>query len=330
MGNWEIPPKETGHMDKPSGIYLQTMSMKEIYERLDKNDIIIIPVGSTENHGPAACIGEDTFLVTRMAEQIAKKTGCTVAEPIWYGSHPYHHMGLPGTIIVPEDHFKGQLRAVMAGLWNMGFRKQILLNGHGQEYVIPSAIHEFAKRFQVPGIFINLNWYHAIYEHVRDKKTAEKFGVPSTGQFETPFIHADECETSFSMALFPEMVKIEHAEDTTPRGYFSEEHVDKAGNAYMRPIKWYGQVGMGPVEFAAYPEGCVGAQTKSDPKKAEGGINALLDYLEHLIDDIKEKFPPGELPPIDEMTQKEKSLIEKVIKGPLKGGAHIYTIAYPP
>jgi creatinine amidohydrolase len=240
-------------------------------------------------------------------------------------------MGLPGTVIVPENHFKGNLRAIMAGLWNMGFRKQILLNGHGQEYVIPSAIHEFAKRYQVPGIFINLNWYHAIYPHVRDKKTAEKYGLESTGQFETPFIHADECETSFSLAFFPEMIEIGDADDTEPRGYFSEGHVDKAGNAYMRPIKWYGQVGMGPVEFSAYPEGNVGCPTKGDAKKAEGGALALLDYMEKLVNEIIEKFPPGKLPPIDELSQKDKKLLERVIKGPLKeGGAHIYTIAYPP
>jgi creatinine amidohydrolase len=318
-------------MDKPAGIYLQTMSIKQIQERLKKNDVIIIPVGSTENHGGAACIGEDTFLVTRMAEAIAEKTGCTVAEPVWYGSHPFHHMGLPGTILVPENHFKGNLRAIMAGLWNMGFRKQILLNGHGQEYVIPSAIHEFAKRYQVPGIFINLNWYHAILPHVRDKKTAEKYGLETTGQFDTPFIHADECETSYSLALFPEMIKIQDGKDTTPQGYFSEGHVDKACNAYNLPIKWYGQVGMGPVEFFAYPEGNVGQPTKGEAKKAEGGVNALLDYIEKLVNEILEKFPPGKLPPMDQLSQKDKEQLERVIKGPLKeGGAHIYTIAYPP
>jgi creatinine amidohydrolase len=47
---------------------------------------------------------------------------------------------------------------MIAGFWNAGFRKQIILNGHGQEYVLPTAIHRFAKKFQVPGIFINLNW----------------------------------------------------------------------------------------------------------------------------------------------------------------------------
>lgn len=77
MSKWEIPPKE-GHMEKPSGVYYQTMTMKEIEDRVKKCDLIIIPVGSTENHGPNAPTGEDTFLVTRMAEQVALKTGCTV------------------------------------------------------------------------------------------------------------------------------------------------------------------------------------------------------------------------------------------------------------
>ena len=161
MGKWEIPPKG-GHMDLASGVYFQNMTMKEVEERLKKCDLIIIPLGSTECHGPHAPYGEDTFLVTRMAEQVALKTGCTVAQPLWYGSHPYHHMGMPGTIVVPEEYFIGMVKAIIAGFWNAGFRKQILLNGHGQEYVIPVAIHQFAKTYQVPAVLINLNWYHAI------------------------------------------------------------------------------------------------------------------------------------------------------------------------
>jgi ribosomal-protein-alanine acetyltransferase len=72
--------------------------MTEINARLKQNDLIIIPVGSTECHGAAQPLGEDTFLVTRMAEQVALKMGCTVAEPVWYGSHPYNHLGMPGTV----------------------------------------------------------------------------------------------------------------------------------------------------------------------------------------------------------------------------------------
>jgi len=320
--SWDLPPRVDqhvrGHMESATGIYLQNMTFKEVKERLKRNDIIVVPVGATENHGPHACLGEDTFLVTRMAEAVAKKTGCTVAQPIWYGSHPYHHVGMPGTILVDDDVLKAVLRSVMAGLWNMGFRKQILLNGHGQEYVIPSAIHQFAKRYQVPGIFINVNWYHAIPDLCRDREHG--------GPFETKFIHADEVETSFSLALFPEFIRMEDAADTEPRGYLSGEHIDKAGNLYDRPIKWYGQVGCGPIEVVAYPEGVVGKATLAKAEKAFPGLNRLLDYLVELHDEILEKFPPGILPPWNEVSKRSKREIEDL----MENRKHIYTLAYPP
>lgn len=39
------------------------------------------------------------------------------------------------------------------------------------------------------------------------------------GEFEEDFIHADEAETSIALLLMPEMVKMEYAEDTEPKGY---------------------------------------------------------------------------------------------------------------
>ncbi|MGB5432914.1 MAG: 3-dehydro-scyllo-inosose hydrolase, partial [Acidimicrobiia bacterium] len=200
MTEWQIPP-DGGHMDRPTGIYYQTMTGKQIEDRLKENDLIIIPIGSTEAHGLAQNPGEDTFLVTRQAEQIAQATGCTVAEPIWYGSHPFHHLGMPGNIVIPEETFNAYLRAVIAGYWNAGFRKQILLNGHGQDYVIPTAMHQFGKKYQVPAILVNVNWWFVIPEHLRDKEHG--------GPFDTPFIHGDECEASFSLALFPEFLDME-------------------------------------------------------------------------------------------------------------------------
>ncbi|HID90710.1 TPA: creatininase family protein, partial [Candidatus Bathyarchaeota archaeon] len=258
-----------------------------------------------------------------MAEQVALRTGATIAQPIWYGSHPYHHIGMPGTIVIPEDIFTGYVRGVIAGFWNAGFRKQILLNGHGQEYVIPVAIHQFAKIYQVPAILINVNWYHAIPDLVKDKEHG--------GPFETPFIHADEVETSFSMALFPEMIDKEAFEDTEPWGYLPKGHIDKAGNVYQMPIRWYEHVGGGPVEVYAYPPGVVGKPSLAEPEKAKPGLEALLDYLERLIDDVLERFPPGKLPPIEQMTQRPREEVEAVLKGPFeRGGRHLYTLHYPP
>jgi creatinine amidohydrolase len=322
MSEWQIPP-QGGHLDAPDGIYYQNMTMKEVEARLAKNDVLIIPVGSTEAHGPHACFGEDTFLVTRMAEAVAQRTGCTVSQPIWFGSHPYHHIGMPGTVPVDEDTFTAYLSSIIAGFWNAGFRKQILLNGHGQEYVIPSAIHRFAKIYQVPSILINLNWYYAIQPFIKDKAHG--------GPFETPFTHADECETSFSLALFPEMIHMEDAVDTEPHGFMPAGHIDSAGNAYQRAIPWYAHVGLGTIEIAGNPEGVVGRATLADVEKARPGVEALLDYMVKLHDDILARFPVGTLPDAPLVTQRfTQAQVDELLKGPLKGGKHLYTVAWPP
>ncbi len=322
MGKWKFPP-EGGHLDKPSKIYFQTMTRKEVEERLKKNDIILIPIGSTENHGSAGPYGEDTFLVTRMAEMVAKETGCTVAHPICYGSHPAYHLGQKGTVVIPDDVFSAYLRAVIAGLWNTGFRKQILFSLHGQEYVVPSAINEFSKRYQVPAILIFLDVPRVMGDALKDKEHG--------GPYETPFRHADEAETSMSMALFPEMCRLEDAEDTKTEGFLPEGHVDKGGDIYGYPIPGHCQWGTRGIECITHPEGVLGKASLADPKKAYKTIEVFLDYLVKLHNDILERFPPGVLPPIELTTQRNREEIEAVIKGPgEKGGRHLYTLGFPP
>lgn len=320
MSDWNFPAE--GHMERPTGLYYQTMNMTEINDRLKKNDIIIIPLGSTESHGAGQPTGEDTFLVTRMAEQVALKTGCTIAEPVWYASHPYTHLGMPGTVLVPEDAFLANIRAIIAGFWNTGFRKQIFLNGHGDEEVIPLALHQFAKKYQVPCVLISLHWPTVIHDFLKDKAHG--------GPFETPFQHACEVEASYSLGLFPEFMDMDKVVDTTPKGFMPPGHVDKGGEVYHMPIKGHEHVGLSGIEVINYPEGVIGRPTLADPEKARPGINALLDYMVKLIGDILEAFPPGELPPVDKVTMRDKEQIQELLKGPFNGGKHIYTVAYPP
>ncbi|MEM2637178.1 MAG: 3-dehydro-scyllo-inosose hydrolase, partial [Candidatus Korarchaeota archaeon] len=256
---WQLPCKSR-HLEERSKVFFQNMTGEEIKERLAKDDIIIIPVGSTEAHGPHATYGFDTWVVVKLAEMVAEKTGCTVAQPIWYGYHPAHHIGMPGTIPVPEDVFIGYLVSVIAGFWNAGFRKQILLNVHGQEHIIPAAIHRFAEKYQVPAILIHLDPWHIPVKELSDKEHG--------GPFDTPFIHADEVETSVGLAMFPEFVDMSKAVDTCPKGFLGPEHVDKAGNLYQKPINWYGHFGLGPIEVAEFEPGCVGAATKASAEKA--------------------------------------------------------------
>jgi 3-dehydro-scyllo-inosose hydrolase len=321
MGKWELPAKG-GHMESPDGLYLQTMNMTQVNDRLKTNDLIIIPVGSTECHGAGQPLGEDTFLVTRVVEQVAQKTGCTIAQPIWYGSHPHNHLGMPGTIVVPEDVLLANMRAIITGLWNMGFRKQIFVNGHGQEEVLPLAIQQWQKKYQLPAVLITLHTWTVIHEYMKDKAHG--------GPFETPFSHADEAEASYSMALFPELMDPKLFVDNKPSGFLPAGHTDKGGDVYHSPIKGHEHVGLAGIEVKDYPEGVIGSPSKASAEKAMAGLNALMDYMCKLINDIMTRFPAGVLPPVDRVTMRSKEEVDEYIKGPLNGGKSIYTIAYPP
>ncbi len=285
MGNWQLPPAG-GHMERPDGIYYQTMNVLQLRERLQTNDLIIVPVGSTECHGDAQPFGEDTFLVTRMAEMVAQQTGCTVAEPIWYGSHPFNHLGMPGTVVVPEDAFLANLRAVIAGFWNAGFRKQIFLNGHGQEEVIPLALHQWAKKYQVPAMLFSVHWPTVIHDYLKDKANG--------GPFETPFQHACEVEASYSLALFPEFMTMENAVDTKPEGFLPPGYIDKGGEVMHAPIKGHEHIG-----------GSAASRSRSIPRASSAGprwptptrrIRAwkcCWTCMVKFIGDIMTRFPAG-------------------------------------
>jgi creatinine amidohydrolase len=319
MSKWEIPAKG-GNMEADNGIYFQNMTNKEVAERLKTNDVILIPVGSTENHGPSAPYGEDTYLDTRLCEQVAKATGCTVAQPVWYGSHPSHHLGMPGTIMIPEDILSDYLCYVFAGFWNAGFRKMIVVNGHGQDYVIPTAIHKFGKKFQVPGIII--------YDHFWASAKYELETVANGGPYQTPFIHADEVEQSWALALFPELCKQEYAVKTKAAPLIPSGHINNSAETGSGPIKWYNAYGTVGMEAICTPEGVIGDARLADAEKARKGVEQALDYLEKLVTDVITMYPAGELPPIDKVTQRNREDIEAVIKGPTNGGRHIFTLAY--
>ena len=153
LDDYGIP--SDSEIGKP-GCYIQTSPRKMVIEKRHKNDIVLVPIGCTENHGIHNNSGLDTFMCTSICEAVRRKTakaGHEVAlalPPINYGGHPYHHCGMPGTVMTSEKSIVDTLINVMVGLWDDGFRKIILVNNHGMDWMLESAIQEFFKRFELP------------------------------------------------------------------------------------------------------------------------------------------------------------------------------------
>ncbi len=315
LADYGIPsPCEWG---KP-GAYIQTTVRHQVEANRRKNDVVFIPIGCTELHGRHLPSASDTLYVSQILEGLRRytaKRGAPVnlaLPPLNYGSHPYHHLGMPGTVIVRENVARELLMDVMLGLWNDGFRKQILINNHGHLWMLESAIQQFQKRYQLPGIFRVIDWHRAVREFFRT--------VPKGGRMDTNFVHADECETSLGLLLHPDMVDMAYAVDTQGKGYLPDGHFDKSVDPFSRPSRWSEGEGHFAIEIAATPEGVVGKATHGSADKAKRPVAAILRYLTLLNDQILEAFPPGKVPPVEEVTLRSAAEMEPYLREPLSEG----------
>lgn len=317
---WNFPP-EGGHMDKDHGLYLSTMTMKACKERLAKNDVILIPMGSMENHGNSGPVGQDVFISTRICEMVAKKVGCTIAPPIYYGSHPAYHLGQFLNFPVPDETFCAYLRAIMSGLWNSGFRKMIFVSLHGQEYSTPVAMQEWHKKYQVPAMIYYVDVPRVMGTRLKDKKNG--------GPFNNPMQHACEAEQSVFGALAPDLYHPEDAENTEVKGLLPYGHVDRGGDIYGYPIPGHCQVGNCGLEVVCFPQGALGHAKEADPQKGIPACERVCDYLVKLHNDILAACPVGKLPDAQWMSQRDPKQLEELLKGVWNGGPSIYTVAWP-
>jgi creatinine amidohydrolase len=300
------------------GSYIQTTVRHQVEANRKKNDIVFIPVGCTELHGQHTVSAMDTLFVSAICEGVRRFTGKRGAPvnlalpPLMYGGHPYHHMGMPGTVVVREHVVREMMIDVMLGLWNDGFRKQLIVNNHGHLWMLESAVQEFMKRYQLPGIFRVIDWHRGVREFFR---TEDRGGMLTTN-----FVHADESETSLGLLLFPEMVDMNYAVNTEGKAYLPDGHFDKSVDPFGRPSRWSEGEGHFAIEIAATPEGVVGHAKAGSAKKARRPMAAILKYLTLWNDDILETFPPGKIPPVEEVTLRSAKEMEPYLLEPLSPG----------
>jgi creatinine amidohydrolase len=200
----------------------------------------------------------------------------------------------------------------MLGLWNDGFRKQILINNHGHLWMLEAAIQQFQKRYQLPGVYRVIDWHRAVREFF--------YTTDRGGSFETDFVHAEEAETSLGLFLFPEMVDMAYAVNTQSKGYLPEGHFDTSVDPYRRPSRWSEGQGHFAIELVATPEGVVGNAADAEAWKAKRPLAAILRYLTILVDDILAAFPPGAVPPVEEVTLRTAEEMAPYLREPMSEG----------
>lgn len=110
-------------------VWLQDLTWEEVQRHLEHDQVVLVPCGSTEQHGPAGVLGVDTYVATGIVEDVADRTGALCAPPLWFGDSP-HHMAFPGTISLRTETLIGVISDVCRSLASHGFDKIVLVNGH--------------------------------------------------------------------------------------------------------------------------------------------------------------------------------------------------------
>jgi len=109
---------------------LDRSTWMQIEEYLRGCDGIILPMGSTEQHGPIGLIGTDAICAEAVSEKAAEIAGALVAPTLAYTPAPFN-MAFPGTISITPETFAGFVNQIFVGLLKQGFRHFYVLNGHG-------------------------------------------------------------------------------------------------------------------------------------------------------------------------------------------------------
>lgn len=194
--------------------YFSDKTREEIEEYVQRDALIILPVGTTEEHGAHLPVKTDACI----AEGFAKAIGDTMAEEIpllvmpavWAGYSPKAMDKWPGTMMIRTRVFMDYVHDICASVMSMGFRKMIMLDCHGQHAPMLNIVtKEIADEFDA---YIAVTSPLTMSAQAFNKKRhSVRGGV----------LHACEWETSVMLTL-TDLVKMEKAVDVDIMRYHSD------------------------------------------------------------------------------------------------------------
>ena len=138
----------------------------------------------------------------------------------------------------------------------------------------------------------------------------------------TPFVHADESETSVALFMFKDMVDMSAVEDADAKsmGILDDGYYDGSVDSFHRPNKWSEAEGHRVIERFGTPEGVVGKPSRANPRKIKRAIAAICEYLTMMVEDVLEKYPAGTVPPPEKFSLRPLEEIEPCLREPLSEG----------
>ncbi|MBE9010364.1 creatininase family protein [Pseudanabaenaceae cyanobacterium LEGE 13415] len=193
---------------------LHLSTWQEVEDYLTRSTGIILPIGSTEQHGPTGLIGTDAICAEAIAKGVGESTNAIVAPTINVGM-ALHHLAFPGSMSLRPSTMILVIRDYVASLARAGFRKFFFINGHGGNVAtLKAAFSETYDYLSDLGIAHNVqcvvsNWYMAgsVY------KLAKELYGDEEGS------HATPSEVALTQYVYPEAIKTVPFTEPAGKGY---------------------------------------------------------------------------------------------------------------
>lgn len=266
-------------MDSLDKIFYDELTWPEINEAVLARKVVLLPIGSTEQHGHHLPLDTDNFLARSVCIACARRAPreVLVMPTIPYGYNE-HALDFPGTIHVHYDHFIEYCLDVCKSVAYAGFSRIIIIDGHGSNEHLCEFIARRAT-LETDAMVASTIWTNLAIEAFEKVRESGHGGAA----------HACELETSAYLYLDESRVQMGKAQD---------HYGGAAGKQGSKFLSVDLTRGWGPMKLvrwtsSATPNGVTGAPTLATKEKGRAVIEGAAENLLEFIREFRE-LPKGE------------------------------------
>ena len=256
-------------MGKFRSYNLADLTYVDIGEYLKEKDIILIPMASTEQHGPHLPVTTDVAIAEGMISLLKQRLPpelSVLVLPIQAVGKSNEHLLSPGTLSLSAETLQHVLVEIGEGVYRAGLRKLILANSHGgNSAVLTTVARELRVRFGM--LVVATHW--------------RSFGLPE-GMYDAVEsrygIHAGDIETSLMLSFRNELVNLDKAKNFVSSAIAMEKEFSR-----LSPI---GNHAFGWIAQDLNIEGAVGDAGKATAEKGKATAECQVEGFIALLRDM--------------------------------------------
>lgn len=272
---------EVGSSKKYNMFY---MNREEVAEWLKKTDIVLVPLGSLEQHGPALPLSVDSIGAVLTTEKASEKANVPHTPLVWTAWSPYHLWEPYGTITLRLGTAVNLLYDIGRSLIHHGFNKIIFVTGHTGN-VWPADIATRLLRYKTGALAMLFRGDSEIFPRI--PAVRELLENPPE---EFPQWHGSEGETSAVLAYDEKLCDWKRQLKETPHRpkWFTEAFIPEGGSMTEIRFKDYGAILRMPLEHREVVDsGIVGNPMRATKEKGEKIYDKMATILAEVVEELR-------------------------------------------